>query len=167
MSLCRAARSFPISRRMNHGAYSAGPKAQCTLTYTRRMPRSRLRQDTCTAAPQPVFMLTAMLATTFISMDRRWTPIPQMTIQSDRAGGPRTAALLARMLQFGDSMFPIGRFSFSCGLGSAIQKGIVVDIATLAAYARTAVEQAARGDGIALIAAHNAATAADFDALVQ
>ena len=91
----------------------------------------------------------------------------QMTIQSDRAGGPRTAALLARMLQFGDSMFPIGSFSFSCGLESAIQKGIVVDTATLAAYARTAVEQAARGDGIALIAAHNAATAADFDALVQ
>ena len=91
----------------------------------------------------------------------------QMTIQSDRAGGPRTAALLARMLQFGDSMFPIGGFSFSCGLESAIQKGIVVDTATLAAYARTAVEQAARGDGIALIAAHNAATAADFDALVQ
>jgi urease accessory protein len=98
-------------------------------------------------------------------MDRR--RVSQMTIQSERGGAPRTAALLARMLQFGDSMFPIGGFSFSCGLESAIQKGIVVDTATLAAYARTAVEQAARGDGIALIAAHNAATAADFDALVQ
>ena len=98
-------------------------------------------------------------------MNRR--RVLQMTIQSDRGGGPRTAALLARMLQFGDSMFPIGGFSFSCGLESAIQKGIVVDTATLAAYARTAVEQAARGDGIALIAAHNAASAADFDALVQ
>jgi len=90
-----------------------------------------------------------------------------MTIQSDRAGAPRTAALLARMLQFGDSMFPIGGFSFSCGLESAVQKGVVTDIATLAAYVRTAVEQAARGDGIALIAAHNAATAADFDTLIQ
>jgi len=90
-----------------------------------------------------------------------------MTIQSNRAGAPRTAALLARMLQFGDSMFPIGGFSFSCGLESAIQKGVVTDITTLAAYVRTAVEQAARGDGIALIAAHNAATAADFDTLVQ
>ena len=74
---------------------------------------------------------------------------------------------LARLLQFGDSMFPIGGFSFSCGLESAIQKGLVVDTATLAAYARTAVEQAARGDGIALIAAHNPATAADIDALVK
>ena len=42
-----------------------------------------------------------------------------------------------------------------------------MDTATLAGYARTAVEQAARGDGIALIAAHNAATAGDFDALVS
>ena len=107
----------------------------------------------------------AIPATTSIPTDRR--RVLQMTIQSDRAGAPRTAALLARMLQFGDSMFPIGGFSFSCGLESAIQKGIVVDATTLADYTRTAVEQAARGDGIALIAAHNAATAADFDALVQ
>jgi urease accessory protein len=107
----------------------------------------------------------AIPAITSISMRR--PRVLQMIIQSDRAGAPRTAALLARMLQFGDSMFPIGGFSFSCGLESAIQKGIVVDTATLAAYARTAVEQAARGDGIALVAAHNAATAADIDALVQ
>ena len=90
-----------------------------------------------------------------------------MTIQSERAGAPGTAALLARMLQFGDSMFPIGGFSFSCGLESAIQKGVVVDTTSLAAYTRTAVEQAARGDGIALIAAHNAATATDLDTLFQ
>jgi urease accessory protein len=90
-----------------------------------------------------------------------------MTIQSDRARAPRTAALLSRMLQFGDSMFPIGGFAFSCGLESAIQKSVVVDVATLAAYVRTAVEQAARGDGIALIAAHNAATTDNFDTLVQ
>ena len=157
----------PYLRHMNHAGYSVVPKAQCTLTYMRRMPRSRPRQDTCTAAPQPVFMLTAMLATTFISMDRRWTPIPQMTIQSDRAGGPRTGALLARMLQFGGINVPDREFFVSVGLEIAIQKGIVVDTATLAAYARTAVEQAARGDGIALIAAHNAATADDFDTLVQ
>ena len=71
------------------------------------------------------------------------------------------------MLQFGDSMFPIGGFSFSCGLESAIQKGVVADAATLHAFTRTAVEQAARGDGIALIAAHRAAAAGDIDALIQ
>ena len=64
---------------------------------------------------------------------------------------------LARLLQFGDSMFPIGGFSFSCGLESAVQTGVVHDRATLHAFARTALEQAARGDGIALIAAHRAA----------
>src|SRR6185437_7527982 len=131
------------------------------------MPSSTPKQGTCTVAPQrvPTPIVMANPVTTSISTDRR--RVLQMTIQSDRAGRQRAAALLARMLQFGDSMFPIGGFSFSCGLESAVQKGIVRDTATLAAYARTAVEQAARGDGIALIAAHNAATAADFDALVS
>ena len=79
----------------------------------------------------------------------------------------QTAAFLARMLQFGDSMFPIGGFSFSCGLESAIHKGVVADAATLHAFTRTAAEQAARGDGIALIAAHRAAAAGDLDALIR
>ncbi|MFZ0850820.1 MAG: urease accessory UreF family protein [Hyphomicrobiaceae bacterium] len=42
----------------------------------------------------------------------------------------------------------------------------MADVATLQAFARTAVEQAARGDGIALIAAHRAAAADDVDALI-
>ena len=90
-----------------------------------------------------------------------------MTAGSDGAEAPRTAAFLARMLQFGDSMFPIGGFSFSCGLESAIQKGVVTEAATLRAFARTAVDQAARGDGIALIAAHRAAVAGDVDELIR
>jgi urease accessory protein len=73
---------------------------------------------------------------------------------------------LARMLQFGDSMFPIGGFSFSSGLESAVQKGVVTDASTLLGFTRTATEQAARGDGIALIAAHRAAMAADVAELV-
>jgi urease accessory protein len=64
-------------------------------------------------------------------------------------------------------MFPIGGFSFSCGLESAIQEGVVADVATLRGFARTAVEQAARGDGIALIAAHHAAADGDVDALIR
>jgi len=86
---------------------------------------------------------------------------------NDGVEAPNSAVFLARMLQFGDSMFPIGGFSFSCGLESAIQRGVVVDAATLRAFARTAVEQAARGDGIALIAAHRAATAGDVEALMR
>jgi urease accessory protein len=88
-----------------------------------------------------------------------------MTTGSDNGSGS-----LARFLQFGDSMFPIGGFSFSCGLESAVQTGVVDDRATLHAFARTALEQAARGDGIALIAAHRAAmgsdVAGDVEALI-
>jgi urease accessory protein len=69
------------------------------------------------------------------------------------------------MLQFGDSMFPIGSFAFSGGLESAIQKGVVRDVDSLQAFARTAVEQAALGDGIALIRAHRAAAAGDLEEL--
>jgi urease accessory protein len=73
----------------------------------------------------------------------------------------------ARLLQFGDSMFPIGGFAFSGGLESAVQKGVVTDAATLEAFARTAVEQAASGDGIALVWAHRAAATGDVDELVR
>jgi len=77
------------------------------------------------------------------------------------------AARLARMLQFGDSMFPIGGFAFSGGLESAIQKRVVNDAQTLEAFARTAAEQAAAGDGIALVWAHRAAAAWDVAELVR
>jgi urease accessory protein len=80
--------------------------------------------------------------------------------------GPDQTDRVARLLQFGDSMFPIGGFSFSCGLESAVQTGVVKDRATLHEFARTALEQAGRGDGIALIAAHRAATAGDVEALL-
>jgi len=80
---------------------------------------------------------------------------------------PGTAAPLARALQFGDSMFPIGGFAFSGGLESAIQKRVVMDAETLHAYARTAVEQAAMGDGIAVVWAHRAAAAGELGELVR
>ena len=85
----------------------------------------------------------------------------------DRAAGLKTAARLARMLQFGDSMFPIGGFAFSGGLESAIQKRVVTDADSLYAFARTAVEQAALGDGIAVVWAHRAAVAGDVEELAQ
>lgn len=90
-----------------------------------------------------------------------------MTIANDGIVASSSTAFLSRMLQFGDSMFPIGAFAFSSGLESAIQKGVVINVATLRAFARTALEQAARGDGIALIAAHHAATAGDVDTLAR
>jgi urease accessory protein len=90
-----------------------------------------------------------------------------MKASADGAAPPVTATHLARMLQFGDSMFPIGGFSFSGGLESAVQKRVVTDPASLLAFARTAVEQAGRGDGIGLVCAHRAALAGDADELVR
>jgi len=89
-----------------------------------------------------------------------------MTTERDTAM-PGAAAPLARMLQFGDSMFPIGGFAFSGGLESAVQKGVVTDAATLLAFARTAVDQANRGDGIALLVAHRAVHAGDMAELIR
>ena len=87
----------------------------------------------------------------------------------DDAGGkaPGGTASHARLLQFGDSMLPIGGFAFSGGLESAVQKRVVTDAATLEAFARTAVEQAALGDGIALVWAHRAAGAGDIAELIR
>lgn len=90
-----------------------------------------------------------------------------MNACDDGAAPPVTATHLARMLQFGDSVFPIGGFAFSGGLESAIQKGVVTDAPTLLAFARTAVEQASRGDGIGLVCAHRAAREGDIDEVVR
>ena len=90
-----------------------------------------------------------------------------MTTNDHAAPAPGTGAPLARALQFGDSMFPVGGFAFSGGLESAIQKRVVTDAETLHAYARTAVEQAAMGDGIALVWAHRAAAAGDIAEVIR
>ena len=90
-----------------------------------------------------------------------------MTPNDHAAPLPGGGAPLARALQFGDSMFPVGGFAFSGGLESAIQKRVVTDAETLHAYARTAVEQAAMGDGIAVVWAHRAAAADELGELVR
>ncbi|MCT8353976.1 urease accessory protein UreF, partial [Photorhabdus kayaii] len=41
------------------------------------------------------------------------------------------ALRLIRIMQFADSVLPVGAFSFSNGLESAIQSKIVYDVATL------------------------------------
>lgn len=88
-------------------------------------------------------------------------------VPADTGRGDVSAQRLARVLQFGDSLFPIGGFVFSSGLESAIQKRVVVDPESLLAFARTVIEQANRGDGIAVVCAHRAASAEDLDALAD
>jgi urease accessory protein len=69
-------------------------------------------------------------------------------------------ARAVRLLQFGDSMLPVGSFSFSNSLEAAIQVGVVADLETLRAFTRTATHRAATSDGIALLETHRAVRAA-------
>ena len=64
---------------------------------------------------------------------------------------------IMHLLQFGDSTLPVGAFSFSNGLESAIQLGLVHDLETLREFVRATVKQAATLDGIAVLTAFRAA----------
>ena len=74
-------------------------------------------------------------------------------------------ASLIKALQFGDSMFPVGAFSFSGGLESAVESGIVYDRDTLHEFVATAAHTAARCDGVALLHGHRAALAGSVEAI--
>lgn len=79
-----------------------------------------------------------------------------MTMTRRHATGSLTE--LMRVLQFGDSTLPVGAFAFSNALESALQTGIVHDIATLEGFVLAATRQAASLDGVALLHAHRAAS---------
>lgn len=74
---------------------------------------------------------------------------------------------IMRLLQFTDSTFPVGTFSFSNGLETAGFEHIVHDKATLEAFARSQALQAAFTDGIAALAAYRGFKACDYDAIAQ
>lgn len=72
---------------------------------------------------------------------------------------------LIRLLEFSDSAFPVGTFSFSNGLETAAFEGIVHNAATLEQYTRTAVLQTVQCDAIAALIAHRAAASGDYATL--
>ena len=76
-------------------------------------------------------------------------------------------ARLMRVLQFGDSLLPVGSFSFSNALESAVQQGVVRDAATLGEFVLTLARRAATSDGIALLEAHRAAREPDIERIVR
>jgi len=76
-------------------------------------------------------------------------------------------ARMMRVLQFGDSLLPIGSFSFSNALEPAVQEGVVRDAATLSEFVLTSARRAATSDGIALLEAHRAARGQDIDRIVR
>lgn len=67
-----------------------------------------------------------------------------------------------RLLQFTDSAFPVGTFSFSNGLETAAGEGLVRDAATLEAYTQDIARQAAFTDGVAALAAWRAYGQGDY-----
>jgi urease accessory protein len=78
-----------------------------------------------------------------------------------------SVARMMRVLQFGDSVLPIGSFSFSNALESAVQEGVVRDAATLGEFVAASARRAATSDGIALLEAHRAAGQPDIDRVMR
>ncbi len=72
---------------------------------------------------------------------------------------------IMRLLQFTDSAFPVGTFSFSNGLETASFEKIVTDAKSLEAFARAQSHQAAGSDGVAALIAHRAALKGDYEAI--
>lgn len=69
---------------------------------------------------------------------------------------------LMRLLEFSDSAFPVGTFSFSNGLETAAFEGIVHDAESLEQYTRTALQQTVYSDAIAALIAFRAAACGDY-----
>ena len=68
-----------------------------------------------------------------------------------------------RLLQFTDSQFPVGTFSFSNGLETASYEKLVTNAQTLEEFAKSQSHQAAYSDGVAAIHAFRAFKAGDYE----
>ena len=78
-----------------------------------------------------------------------------------------TKAPLMQLLQFTDSAFPVGTFSFSNGLETAAYEKIVKNKATLHDFARSQAWQAAFTDGIAALHAFKAFNSGDMEGILK
>lgn len=76
---------------------------------------------------------------------------------------PRMQAV-SRLLQFTDSTFPVGTFSFSNGLETASFEKIVKNADTLEQFTWSQALQAAYSDGVTALHAHRAFLRGDYDA---
>lgn len=72
-----------------------------------------------------------------------------------------------RLLQFTDSTFPVGTFSFSNGLETAAYEGVVHDAGTLEDYTRAIALQAAYSDGIVALHAFRATKEGNYEELLN
>jgi urease accessory protein len=71
------------------------------------------------------------------------------------------------LLQLCDSALPVGTFTFSGGLETAVGAGIVRDEATLEGYVRLLLRQATHTDGLMALHAHRAALRGDYDGVAE
>lgn len=74
-------------------------------------------------------------------------------------------AAIMRLLEFTDSACPVGTFSFSNGLETAAETGLVHDAATLGEFARDVARRSAFTDGVAALCARRAVLSGDYDSL--
>lgn len=74
---------------------------------------------------------------------------------------------IMHLLQFTDSTFPVGTFSFSNGLETATYEGMVTNARELEQYTRSVALQAAFSDGVAALLAFRAARDGDYKAIVD
>ena len=72
-----------------------------------------------------------------------------------------------RLVQLTDSALPVGTFSFSNGLETAAQTGLVRDAATLEEYVLDMVRQTAHTDGIAALHACRSRLSFDYDGIAE
>lgn len=79
---------------------------------------------------------------------------------------PDRAAVM-QLLQFTDSAFPVGTFSFSNGLETAAYEGVVRDAGTLEKYTEDIALQAAYTDGVVALHAFRAARNAAYEDLLE
>ncbi len=77
------------------------------------------------------------------------------------------SAMLMHLIQFGDSAFPIGTFSFSNGLETAIEEGIIGNAAELENYVISLCINSARFDSVAALHAWRCHMAGRYDNLKE
>lgn len=93
-------------------------------------------------------------------------------MHTDRASTERnelteSATTLMRLLEFTDSAFPVGTFSFSNGLETAAEEGLVHDAATLEQFTRDLVHQSAFTDGIAALHAFRSYLSGRYEGILE
>ena len=80
---------------------------------------------------------------------------------------PNDMLKVMRLLQFTDSAFPVGTFSFSNGLETASFEKIVKDARTLHDFARSQSHQGAYSDGVAAILSHRSFLNGNYDKCIE